>query len=364
MTAYVFFYFTSVLPRLIAINRSKKISGEQVHWILYDLFVLINQILNVYEIKSLIDKVQERELIHIDGNKKNNISGFYKISEHWRSYLKKRKQFTGVADMPFQFPDTVYGNLANIPVRISKLRQLNSNYQVDESFSEILSSIETSRIIEWYANGKNEMFRFANSSQEMYSQILDYRRLKKLSYHLKFRNSFTKIHFYTKEEIENIKNEQDRFHEKLVAIRQKQVRLNPCIIYNNKCEDYIPILSLLRIRNFHIYEEYDKEILPFEENHCLVIIEKGIPASIIKDFTRKNRKDKLIIKLRPHYFKSTKLDKYKDKETKNGVYILYYRVPIELGKIVLFKANPTRSILDRLKVNYHEIITNFKEAEK
>lgn len=124
LAAYIFFYFSVVLPRKVLIHRSKNIIGRQVHWLLYELFVLINQILYSYDIKKDVDDVEEKNLLHINGNVRATFSGYYSTSEHWRTIGKKGKNFTGFGNMPFTFPDSVIASLKKIPVSIEQIRNL------------------------------------------------------------------------------------------------------------------------------------------------------------------------------------------------------------------------------------------------
>jgi len=362
LAAYIFFFFTTVLPRIILIDRSKKILSKQVHWLLYELFVIINQILNSYEIKKSIDEVEEKDLLHINGNIINRYTGFYSTSEHWRSIGKKGKQFTGFGDMPFTFPDSMITNLVNIPTKINEIRQSNPNFHIDESFSEVLASIETNKLIEWYGINKYEVFRLANTSEELHTLISAYKRLKKLKYHLRFRNSFSRIHFYTKEEIESIEHKQAQFSAKIAPLRQKINSLNPNIIYNPEYSDSKAIVTVLRIRNLIAFDN-KSGVFPQPQSKCVVIITNQISGNLIKKYVKENKTDKLIIKVKSSCFFSTKPKKYKGKETTNGIYTIYYKSPIKLFGLELFSGFPTKSILDGINRDIHEITSNYKVKE-
>src|SRR5690606_15184691 len=79
-TAVVFYYFSVILPRNIQIKRNKQIVGKQVHFLLYELFVVLNQILFVFEIKKDLNEIEEKDLLSINGNTRINVCGYYKTS--------------------------------------------------------------------------------------------------------------------------------------------------------------------------------------------------------------------------------------------------------------------------------------------
>lgn len=178
LAAYIFYYFSVTLPRKVKIHRSKNILSKQVRFLLYELFVLINQILYAYNIKKEISDIQEKDLLHINGNIKKTFSGYYSTSEHWMKLRKRGEKFTGLGDLQFTFPDSVIKSLDKLPEAIESIRKSNPNFHVDETFSEILSSIETNKLIEYYATKKYQLFLLANSSEEFYSMICNYKRLK------------------------------------------------------------------------------------------------------------------------------------------------------------------------------------------
>lgn len=360
LSAYIFFFFSIILPRIILIQRSKKILSRQVHWLLYELFVLINQILFSYEINKPVEQIEEKDLLHLNGNLKTKYKGFYSTSEHWNSLIKKGKQFTGFGDMPFEFPDSITNRLESIPNEVNKIRQSNPNFHVDELFSEILSSIETNKIIEWYGSKKNELFKFANSSSEMYAMIVDYKRLKKLKYHLEFRNIYNKIHFYTREEIDNIKNKQVNLSAKLAPLYEKLNYLNPCIIYNSEYQESRAIISVLRINKLYDYKSNTSKYLHLPDCKCIILIEEKIPRKQLKIFIKENESEKIIIRLKSNMLISTKSDKFKNKETAEGLYTLNYRKPFKLFNLTLFKKFPTILILENINRNIHYIMSNYK----
>lgn len=358
LAAYIFFYFSVVLPRKVLIHRSKNIISKQVNWLLYELFVLINQILYSYDIEKDIENVHEKDLLHINGNVKGKLSGFYSTSEHWRTIGKRGKKFTGFGDMPFTFPDSVIANLKKIPEKIEQIRKSNPNFHIDETFSEILSSIETNQIIEWHTVKNYQMFKLANSSDEIYSLICDYKRLKKLKYHLRFRNSYNTIHFYNSEEINNIEQKHSELFERIAPIHKKFNTLKPSLLCNPDYEDYRAFKSVLRVSNIVNYKK--QEDLDLSSPKCIIILSKGISRKYIKEFKRKYQKENLVIILRPNIFHTSKPDKFKNDKIDNGFYNLYYRAPLKVFNFTLFERYPSKGILETLSRNIHHLITNHK----
>ena len=57
------------------------------------------------------------------------------------------------------------------------MRKSNPNYSVDEHFAEILSSIETNKIIELYADKKQHLFLYSDSSKYLYELLTNYKNL-------------------------------------------------------------------------------------------------------------------------------------------------------------------------------------------
>lgn len=360
LAAYIFFFFSIVLPRIILIERSKKILGQQVHWLLYELFVTINQILHAYDIDNLIEEIEEKDLLHINGNIRMKYSSYYSTSEHWRTFGKKGKKFTGFGNMSFTFPDSMIVSLNKIPDLIDQIRKSNPNFHVDEYFSEILSSIETNKLIDWYGIKKNNVFLFANTSEEIYSLIIDYKRLKKVKYHLRFRNSYSTLHFYTEQEIENINPKNAEFIARLAPIRKRIDSLNPCIIFNPVYKDSRAFKSILRIRNIHSFDYKKNRTLVHPNNKCVIILPVGIPNKLIKNYIKENKSEKLIILLKPNFILTTKSDKFEKIDVNSGLYKLYYRIPIKLFNITLFRDYPTKTTLNNINKNIYNLTKNHK----
>lgn len=351
LAAFIFYLITTVLPRKILIYRSKKILSKQVHWLLYELFVLINQILYSFKIGKSINEIEEKDLLCIDGDVSKNIKGYYSTGEYRKQICRKAKQFTGFGDMPFCFPDDVLKKLGEIPKLIKKIREANPNYHIDEAFAEILSSIETNKIIEWHGTGGNKMFLFANSSNELYNLIFDYNRLLKIKYHKLFRQSFHRIYFYTQEEIQNIPQKTASFFEELAPVKNKSMALNACIVYNPQYYDSKAIISKLNSgciitangtkKEFQLMDFSNGRIQTPDNSRCVIIIEEQISSIIIKEWVEANKGSRIIILLKSNIFTSSNKDKYKNKITGLDVYKVYYRKPISLLGLHLFTKYPT-----------------------
>ena len=205
LAAIIFFLFTSVLPRMVLIRRSKKISGQQIDELLRRLFIVINQILHVYDIKKPFEKIEERDLSCINDDTSKRMTGYYSFGTYHKPYLSKHNDMGDLLDS-FTFPEDISKKLSEIPSLINDIRKANPNFYVDATLAEILSSIETDDIIEWYGTKQLKLFLFSNSSSKLYKLICDYKRLSKLKYTL-HRNVSHRIQFMTHEEYkESLKN--------------------------------------------------------------------------------------------------------------------------------------------------------------
>jgi hypothetical protein len=368
LAAYIFYLVTSFLPRKILIYRSKKILGRQVNWFLYELFVIINQILHAFQIENSIEKIEEKDLLHLDGNISPTFKGYYRTLEYWNTIKNKGKQFSGFGNMPFEFPTDIQKKLAEIPESINKIRQSNPNFHVDETFAEILASIETSKIIEWYSKGKNDIFRFAGTSREMFLFIKDYQRLLHLNYHKPYRNSYHKIHFYSDNEIKNISKSNDQFHSWIVPKQQAERSLKPCIVYSSKYPDSKPIISMLNnginstngLYKKFILSEFTDKITPPIESKCIVIIGQEIPENQIKEYIKTHKKEKVIIWLKSNFVINSPKIQTQNGITNFGLYKLFYRKPLKIWLIQFARKYPTMEIISVISYNVTEIMRNFK----
>lgn len=367
--AFIFYWFTYILPRKILIYRSKKILAQQVHWFLYELFVLINQILNAYDIKKRIEEIEEKDLMHIDGNISKTFDGYYRTSEHWKKNRKKGKQFTGFGDMKFTFPEIAINELNKIPDLIFKIRNSNPNFHADETFAEILSSLETNKLIEWYAIKKYDIFRLEGSSKELYSMIVDYNRLLSLNYHKLFRNSYQKIHFYSEEEIKAIPEKRNQFQARIAPKVNASRSLIPCIVYSSKYSDSRAIISELNKGGFvtsqglqkeFLLSEYQDGIKPPSQSKCIVIIGHDIPKKQIKEFIKSNKSEKIIIWLNSNFIYSSPKFETSEKLTEFRLYKLFYRRPFSILKFCFGRKYPTKEIISVIRYNVVEIMRNYR----
>lgn len=370
LAAFIFYWFTYLLPRKTLIYRSKRILSHQVHWLLYELFVLINQILYAYDLNKPIEQIEEKDLRHLDGDVTKTFNGFYATGEHWKAFWKSKMQFTGFGDMPFAFPNDISKKLAEIPKLIHKIRQANPNFYTDEIFAEILSSIETNKIIEWYSEGKYKIFLLGGTSTQMFSLICDYKRLLNLNYHVPFHNTYHTIRFYTQEEIDNIPQKRSNFFKELAPILNIPRSLVPCIIYKESYYDSRSLIS--ELNGGHIVTPngpqkefilctYNNEIQPPTNSRCVVIINELIPRKQIREYIKSYKKDKVIISLKSNLIFASKKNKFKGKSTTYGLYNIYYRKPLILFGFQFFRKYPTKTMIDYVRLNVNEIMRNFKE---
>jgi hypothetical protein len=370
LAAYIFYWFTYLLPRKTLIYRSKRILSQQVHWLLYELFVVINQILYAYDLNKPIEQIEEKDLRHLDGDVSKTFNGFYATGEHWKAFWKSGQQFTGFGDMPFAFPEDISKKLTEIPKLIHKIRQANPNFYTDEIFAEILSSIETNKIIDWYSEGKNKIFLFGGSSTQMFSLICDYKRLLNLKYYTPFHDTYHTIRFYTQEEINNIPQKKNNYFNKIAPILNVPRTLIPCIVYKESYYDSRSIIS--ELNGGHIVTSngfqkefllctYNNEIQSPKNSRCVVIINELISKRQIREYIKFNQKDKVIICIKSNLLFTSKKNKFTGKSTTYGLYTIYYRKPLILFGFQFFRKYPTKTMIDYVRFNVNEIMRNFKE---
>jgi len=352
LAALIFYFFTFFIPRKVQIIRAKKIVSSQVHFLLYDLFLVINQTLHTYGIKIELDKVEDKDLISINGEIKE-YKGFYRTSEQKKRLGKIGKQFTGFAHMNYSFPNCLIQSLKNIPLKVKAIREANPNFHVDDSFSEVLAAIETNNLIRFYTKDETKPFTYGDSSKHLHKLIYDFNRLKKLNYHTHFRNSHQIIHFYSPEEIENIDKDRRRYLNESQQYFERKSRLNPYILYNPNYQDSKPLLLTLKIKN-SIKLSKGSEISIPENSQCAVIISDRISKKCMRKFIRKNN-DKLIIILKLSFLQR---ELTTHKELKNGVHIVHYKGELSFLGFRFSKKYPCESTRNRTANHIHTIIKN------
>lgn len=366
LAAFIFYWFTFVLPKKILIYRSKKILAHQVHTLLYELFVLINKVFYAYTINKGIEEIEEKDLLHINGNLTKGLKGFYSTSEHCNLFWKKGKKITGFGDMPFSFPDDIYVTLKKTPTLINKIRMSNPNFHVDEEFAEVIASIETNKMLEIYSDGKCNLFLYGDSSKFVYSLISDYKRLLSLKYHKKFRNSYQKIHFYSNEEINAIPLKRQQYFNELAPKSNFSKSLNPCIIFSPKYVDSRAVISGLNdgaaygTKVFSLIEYMDNITIPCNCSF-IVIIGHDIPNKKIQKFIKSNINDKAIIWLKPSFYKSTNKIITHEVMKNFGLYKMYFRKPFIFWHFNIWNKQPTREQLHIIRCNISLIMMNLKQ---
>lgn len=363
LSAYIFYEATSELPRKVQIHRSKKILGQYVYNLISDLFVMINQILYVFDIKKDILDVKEKDLAPINTETSKKYNGYYGIFDYKNTLFGKGKYLTGINGLKFTFPDSIYDTLNKIPVLIQKMRKSNPNYSVDEHFAEILSSIETNKIIELYADKKQPLFLYSDSSKYLYELLINYKNLLKTGYCKTYRNCFQQIRFFTQEENDNIQIRRD----KLRTIANQRFMpiyvLSPCILYDNSCNISKSIVATLN--NGLVINKNDKTIgkqyktQPITDNEiddeckCIIlVINWQISPQIINNIIDSN-KGKLIIIVKPSIYYTSK-HKYFKKQ--NGAYIVFYRSEFSFFRLKFNSQYPSNKTMGIICSNIDAIL--------
>lgn len=369
LAAYIFYIVTTVLPRKVLIYRSKKILAQQVHTLLYEMFVMINQILYMFDIKKNIVDVEERDLLCINGDTTKTHKGFYGTKEYWNVWGKKGKQFTGLGSMEFDYPENIYKVLSKIPVSIQKIRASNPNFYVDEEFAEILASIETSKIIELYAEKKNPLFLFAHSSRDLYEFILDYKRLLKKGYDKVYRNTYHEIHIYTPEENAMVPINRQKWRNIGAPRLNKIISLSPYIVYNNLSDNAKSIVAEMNSgliisgntqRKQYSLSSTKDEIYVDDNCKCIIIIDELLSKKTIKKFISTNT-EKIIILVKPNIIYATKAEYFKNKVVTKGVYVICYRTSLSLLGLKINTKYPTIQMTRNISSNVNDIMENYIE---
>lgn len=335
------------------------------------MFVLLNHILYVFDIKKDLLDIQEKDLLPINGDTSKTYKGYYGTTEHWNIWSKKGKQFTGFGSLEFEYPDSISKTLSNIPILIQKIRAFNPNFYIDEEFAEILSSIETSKVIELYANKKNALFLFADSSQYLYKLISDYKRLLKKGYSKVHRNSFHKIHIYTPEENAIVPINR----KKLLSIGSPRLKkimsLFPCIIYNNQSDTAKSIVAemnsgfIIDMEGKNRSKTYvplstQNEISINDNCKCIIIIDRKLSKRIINNLINSNA-GKIIILITSNICHTTKCGRFKNKIITKGTYKVYCRTAFSFLGLKYNTKYPTPQMIRTISSNIEDIMENSTE---
>lgn len=372
LAAYIFYILTTVLPRKALIYRSKKISAQQVHTLLYEIFVMINQILYIFNINKDILDIYEKDLLPINENTTKTYKGYYGTTEYCNTWYKKGKQITGFEYIEFEYPNNIYTILSKIPTLIQQIRTSNPNFHVDEEFAEILSSIETNKTIELYANKKNRLFLYSDTSKYLYKLVLDYKRLLKKGYSKEFRNSFHKIHIYTPEENAMVPIHRRESRSSANSLLKQIISLSPYIIYNNQSITANSIVAemnsgyILDRKGKYIGKVYtllstQNEIYINDNCKCIIIIDIQLSKQTISSIISTNI-DKIIILIRPSSCHTTKRGYFKNKQINNGIYKIYYRSKISFLGFKFNTQYPTISIIHTICYNAENIMRNYTKS--
>lgn len=365
--SYIFYLLVEFIPRKLRIYRAKKILSQQIHWFLYELFVLIHQIMYVFDIKKRIEDLEEKDFLHINGDTSKKINVRYETGEYWNCFWKKNKRFSGFGNMSFEYPKSIVETLSKIPKSIDEIKQTYPLYYNDEVLAEILSSIQTSKVIKNYSDGRNPLFLFAHSSSDLFPLIQGYKRLKSLKYHIKYKNTYHTINFLTLEEAELKYNQNLSKKEEISPTSVMYYILKPVIIFNPQYKDSRAMITGLndgwlvsndgtRNKMFKALEYAD--IDKVEESKCIVILEDKIPKKDVIEYIERNKNEKIIIRLISKFFFTTKSDKYKNVNTSFGVYKVYYRKPISFMGIRFFSKYPTWNHISKINSVIYDIKKN------
>lgn len=348
VAAYIFYYITSVLPTQFQIYKSKHILAKKVYSFLRKLEIIINQILYVYNIEETIENIEEKNLLCINGKVKIGLEAGYDIQTYCKKFLGKGERVTGFTQIPFKFPDDLLKELAQIPLEIKEIRETNPLFFVDSEFAEILASIETNKLRQYYQNNGLKMplpFIYADSSHELFKLIVAYKKLKKLKYHIFFRNTYNKIDCYSKEDFIKKTNETTiNWNSKIVPMLKKEEALKSVIILNTDIENSKIVAKELKYKTI---EFSNMASLSFDYK-CVIIICEGVPIRVLTEFCKENKEKRMIILLKSNLIFTTKAKVYENVKTDLRVYSIYYRSSQKILKYRLYSKYPTFRTIQRI----------------
>lgn len=368
IAAYIFFYFTSILPRNLEIKRSKILLSKIVKFsLLNDLRLIISFILDAYDIKLRIDEVEEKHLLHIDGNVKEPYKRYYTSTKDGVRPIPSNGNKDDFNTIELTFPDVIIKKLGTLPKVVDSIKKTNPNYHSDEVFAAAITSIETNKLIDWYYVKKNKLFTFRLSAEQIFQLIVDYRTLLSLNYQKnKTNKEYIYHHFYSNNEVDTIPYTLKKHSKKLEPTFEKLDSLKPIFIFNPSDYDARAINSVINIGSYYSVERgnistftkimWQKQMnIPAinEETKFIVIVVSGIDRRVIKTVVSSFKDKALVLLLSPSLF-SSKNNHLKNKTfTEKGVFKVKYKSSF---KFIGNSKNPTKDEIIKLKKILYKLL--------
>ena len=368
ISAYIFYYFTSILPRKIEIKRSKTLLYATVKFsLLNDLRLIISSILDAYDINLKIDEVEEKHLLHIDGNIKEPNRRYWKSTKDGIRPTPPKGSKEDFRAVGLTFPDVIIKKLGTLRDVVATIKKTNPNYHNDEVFAATISSIESNKLIDWYYIKKNKPFTFRLSAENIFQLIVDYRTLISLNYQKNPNNKeYVYHHFYSSEEVDTTPYTEKKHSEKLQPTIQKLDQLKPVFIYNPNDYDARAINSVINDASYRTIERgfvstftkirwqntMNNNVITNKTNFIVIVV-SGIEKKELKKVVSKFKSTALILLITPSLF-SRNNNHLKNKTfTEKGVFKINYK---SSSKIFGNSKNPTKDEIIKIKKIIYKIL--------
>lgn len=368
IAAYIFYYFTSIVPRNLEIKRSKTLLYKTVKFsLLNDLRLIISFILDVYDVKLKIAEVEEKHLLHIDGNIKEHYKRYYTSTKDEVRPIPTQENKDDFNTIELTFPDVIIKKLGTLPKVIDSIKKTNPNYHNDEVFGAAITSIETNELIEWYFKKNNKLFIFASSAEQIFQLILDYRTLLRLNYQNNKNNKeYIYHHFYSNNEVDTTPYTLEKHSEKLEPTFKKLDYLNPIFIFNPINYEARAINSVINKGGYYsikrgtrppftkvIWHEDIDTTAFYGKTKIIVIVVSGINRKSTKKIVAKFKDQALVLLLYPSIFTNKNNHLNKKKSIEKGVYKIKYK---SSPKIIGTSKYPTKDEIIKIKKLLHKIL--------
>ncbi len=367
IAAYIFYYFTSIVPRKLEIKRSKILLYKIVKFsLLNDLRLIISFILDVYDVNLKISEVEEKHLLHIDGNIKENYIRYYTSSKDGVRPVPT-KDIHHFNAIKLKFPDVIIKKLETLPKVVDSIKKTNPNYHNDEVFSAAITSIETNKLIEWYCKKDIKLFTFATSAEQIFQLIVNYRTLVRLNYQRNKNNKeYIYHHFYSSDEVDTSPYTLEKHSEKLEPTFKKLDYLNPIFIFNPKNYEARAINSVINKGGYYsvkrgtrppftklIWQEGIDISSTIIKTKFIVIVVSGISKKATKKIVAKFKDQAFVLLIYPSIFTSKNNHLNKKESIEKGVYKIKYK---SSHKLFGNSKYPTKDEIIKIKKLLHKLL--------
>lgn len=362
LAAFVFYIVTILIPHYLAVRHSRKVIAKNVYDLLSELYIEIEIVLFNCNINKNINTITKNEAMSIKNQQHaDSASGFY-ISEKRHKRTKKNFiNFKLPSINQFSFPKNFKSFLSHLPQTINNIRKLYPKYTIDENFSEIISCIESSALIN-IANKNDDIFSYQEFPEELYKLIENFRALYKLNYHSKIMDTILQIECFSQNRIKETFAVYNMLHN-VTNFNECCKKLEPIIIYNSEYQNANKIINTMPplCQSFSTTECTGNIPTILDKSRFIIVIEKGLPRNIL-NMIPISKDGTIIIHIRAKELLGNKKI-YAQFLTKND-YCICYQDTFKIIKHQFFSKYPTAAVLSGIKdivrkimiAAYYEII--------